>query len=72
MKQSFLTFAAAALVLSLTSCKETPTESAEAEAVQTELPAEVTPVEVEIPAEEVDSFSTEVDTVEEVVNEDPS
>lgn len=65
MKKSFLTFAVIALVLSFTSCKETPAENAEESAVEVmETPVE-TPIDTvgieteEIPAEEVaDSTST--------------
>lgn len=54
MKRSFLTFAAIAMVLSFTSCKETPAETTEETAVEVmEVPAETSVEEVEIPVEEV-------------------
>ena len=50
MKKSFLTFAVIALVLSFTSCKETPAESAEETAVET----------IETPVEEVEATTEEI------------
>lgn len=72
MKKSFLTFAAIAVMLSFTSCKETPSESTESEEIKTEIPSEVTPVETETPEEEVDTIMAETEAVEEQMNEDPS
>lgn len=70
MKKSFLTFAAIALVLSFTSCKETPAESTEEVEVieQTEV-EEIQPEET--PAVEADSLSVQENTVEEAVSETP-
>ncbi|MEG9328346.1 hypothetical protein SAMN04488034_103211 [Salinimicrobium catena] len=54
MKRSFLTFAVIAMVLTFTSCKETPAESTqEGEVEVMETPAETTIEAVETPAEEV-------------------
>ena len=54
MKKSFLSFAVIALVLSFTSCKETPAESTEETTVEVETPATTEEVEaVEVPVEEV-------------------
>lgn len=59
MKKSFLTFAVIAMVLTFTSCKETPAETTEESAVEVmETPAETTIEAVETPVEEV------VDTTE--------
>ncbi len=52
MKKSFLTFAVIAMVLTFTSCKETPAETQEAEVEVMETPAETIEA-VETPAEEV-------------------
>ncbi|MGB7785039.1 MAG: hypothetical protein WBL27_02960 [Salinimicrobium sp.] len=53
MKKSFLTFAVIALVLTFTSCKETPAETTEETAVEAmETPAETVEA-VETPVEEV-------------------
>lgn len=66
MKKSIFTFAAIALALSFTSCKETTVEKTEEiEIMETETPAEV----IEIPVE------VSVDTViqvEENINETPA
>ncbi|GHA37755.1 hypothetical protein GCM10007103_19080 [Salinimicrobium marinum] len=74
MKKSFLTLAVFALVLSFTSCKETPAESTEeveviegTEVEETEV--EEVPVEAETPAE-VDSLSTQ-EVAEDEINETP-
>lgn len=74
MKKSFLTLAAFALVLSFTSCKETPAESTEEVEVIEETEVEATeveevPVEAETPAE-VDSLSTQ-EVAEDKINETP-
>ena len=63
MKKSFLTIAAIALVLSLTSCKETvETEEGSAEVIET--PAETTIEAVETPIEEVvDTTGASSDTL---------
>lgn len=54
MKKFVLSFALIALVLSFTSCKETPAETTEETAVEVETPAETPEVEaVEVPTEEV-------------------
>ena len=53
MKKSFLTFAVIAMVLSFTSCKETPAETSENEVEVMETPAETTVEAVETPVEEV-------------------
>lgn len=53
MKKSFLTFAVIAMVLTFTSCKETPAETQEGEVEVMETPAETTIEAVETPAEEV-------------------
>ncbi|MFD2518904.1 hypothetical protein [Salinimicrobium flavum] len=70
MKKSFLTFAVIALVLSFTSCKETPAESTEETSVEVmETPAETTIEEVETPAEEmVDTTNNGGTVVEENIN----
>ena len=60
MKKSFLSFAVIALVLSFTSCKETPAETTEETAVEAvEIPVE----EVETPVEEVVDTASAVETV---------
>ena len=65
MKKSFLTFAVVAMVLSFTSCKETPAESTEETAVE----AVETPVEeVEVIEEEVVDTTTTQETVVESTN----
>ena len=66
MKKSFLSVAVFALVLSMTSCKETPAETAPEETVEVmETPAETPVEEVEVPVEEVtDTTSTEGTVVE--------
>lgn len=76
MKKSFLTLAAFALVLSFTSCKETPAESTEEVEVIQETQVEETevedvPVEAETPVE-VDSLSTQSQAVEGEINETPA
>ncbi|MCF4102730.1 hypothetical protein L1I30_13715 [Gillisia sp. M10.2A] len=66
MKKSFFAFAAIALVLSFTSCKENASETEEVEIMETETPAEV----IETPVvEEVDSTSQDTLKVEENMNE---
>lgn len=73
MKKSFLTLAAVALVLSFTSCKETPAESTEeVEVIETETQVEEAPVETEVPAEEVDTLSTQGAQIEEPISETPA
>lgn len=69
MKRSFLTFAVIAMVLSFTSCKETPAESSEENAVEVmEVPAE-TPVEAsEAPVEEVVDTISNGETAEDNIN----
>ena len=71
MKRSFLTFALIAMVLSFTSCKETPAETTEESEVEVmETPAETTVEAVETPAEEVvvDTTSTGGTVVEEITD----
>jgi hypothetical protein len=71
MKRSFFTFAAIALVLSLTSCKETSGETEEVEIMETEMeaPAEV----IETPSEDVEEpVLEETVEVEETVTETPA
>lgn len=64
MKRSFLTFAAIAMVLSFTSCKETPAETTEDTSVEVmEAPAETAVEAVETPAEEVVDTTTVGGTV---------
>ena len=59
MKKSFFAFAAIALVLSFTSCKENTSETEGEEIMETETPAEV----METPAEEVvDTMSSDETT----------
>ena len=53
MKKSFLTIAAIALVLSLTSCKETVAQTEETSVEAIETPAEAPVEAVETPVEEV-------------------
>lgn len=66
MKKSIFTFAAIALALSFTSCKETTVETTEdVEIMETETPVEVIETEVEVP---VDTVSQ----VEENINETPA
>ena len=73
MKKSFLTLAALALVLSFTSCKETPAENTTETTEEANLEAELQEEEVseEIIVEEVDSLSTEATEVEEEATETP-
>ena len=63
MKRSFLTFAVIAMVLTFTSCKETPAETSEENEVEVmETPAVDTIEAVETPAEEVtDTTATAVE-----------
>ena len=73
MKKSFLTFAALVMVLSFTSCKETPAETTtETEAIETETEVLEEEVSEEIIVEDVDSLSTEATEVEEEVTETPA
>ncbi len=54
MKKSFLTFAVIALVLSLTSCKETPAENSEESAVEVmEAPVETSVDTADVDTEEI-------------------
>ena len=70
MKKSFLSFALIAMVLSFTSCKETPAETTEESEVEVmEAPVETDVEAVETPAEEVmDTTSTGGTVVEEITD----
>ena len=62
MKKFFLTFAIIALVLTFTSCKETPAEATEETTVEAEeIPTENTIEAVETPVEEVVDTTTSND-----------
>ncbi|WP_424493822.1 hypothetical protein [Salinimicrobium sp. GXAS 041] len=71
MKKSFLTFAVIALVLSFTSCKETPAETTEEVEVIEQIEVEKIQPE-ETPVIEVDSLSTQEQPVEDAVSQNPA